>query len=172
MSFRSKKKRKYGWIPPSSSSSLFKIGNIERHATMYALLPGDAVECMGANEEPFDRVRILEELGFIVKIIGSPVKKVDIGGSPFLRENIMNDVGVKDLIKVQAFNMTTHPLAVLIDYDTFLLESLTEAFQDHLTRNVEASFAMDYTPTNDRVQANNRGINTGLFIFRPSQCLG
>mmetsp|Transcript_231 Transcript_231/g.341 ORF Transcript_231/g.341 Transcript_231/m.341 type:complete len:704 (-) Transcript_231:190-2301(-) len=144
------------------------IGGIERHATIYALIPGDAVECMGLNNEPFDRVRVLEELGYIVKIIGSPIKKVDITGSEYLRNSIEQDVGLKDLIKLQAFNMTTHPLAVLIEYDTFILKDLTTAFEDFLIANADASFPMDYSPFDVAAKQNNRGVNTGLFIFRPS----
>ena len=51
----------------------------------------------------YDRARVLQSLGYWVKIWGLPVGLQDLDAQPYIARNIENDVGLKDLIKVSLF---------------------------------------------------------------------
>ena len=73
--------------------------------TMYALMHPDAVTCMGANGTDYDRVTLLQGLEYWVKIWDSPLSKSSLENQPYIAENIEDDVGLKDFMKVRLLQL-------------------------------------------------------------------
>mmetsp|Transcript_25490 Transcript_25490/g.42382 ORF Transcript_25490/g.42382 Transcript_25490/m.42382 type:complete len:677 (+) Transcript_25490:80-2110(+) len=141
----------------------------EKYSTTFqALIPSDAGDCMGTNGEPFDRVKVLEDLKIGVKLIGSPVDRESIS-SDCLRANVDSDVGVKDLIKLRAFNMTAHEVVVLVDYTTFVLQPLGATIGEFVKSSAKVAYAEDYTPWGTTPSDNKSGVNSGFIMIKPSQ---
>eukprot|EP00521_Asterionellopsis_glacialis_P016109 CAMPEP_0195292678 /NCGR_PEP_ID=MMETSP0707-20130614/10488_1 /TAXON_ID=33640 /ORGANISM="Asterionellopsis glacialis, Strain CCMP134" /LENGTH=712 /DNA_ID=CAMNT_0040353203 /DNA_START=27 /DNA_END=2165 /DNA_ORIENTATION=- len=146
------------------------LNGVTYNTTLYAIIPGDAIECMGPNGETYDRVKVLQELGFFVDIQGAPVLSKDIEDD-YLRNNVESDVGLKDLLKLKAYNYTTHPMAVVIDYSTFVMKPLHNVFSTLEASTKPAAVTMDYSPYNTNADANNRGIDTGLLFIKPNEAV-
>ena len=73
--------------------------------TIYAMLHPDAVTCKGSNGITYDRARVLQSLGYWVKIWQGPVALPNLVVSqPHIYQNIENDVGLRDLMKVIFLN--------------------------------------------------------------------
>jgi hypothetical protein len=75
-------------------------------ATLHAIVHHDAIFCLAPTGEQYDRVRVLESLGYHVQIKGSPIVTetgdfVNIT-APYIAENVNNDAGANDLITVYA----------------------------------------------------------------------
>ena len=77
------------------------------NATMYGIVHPEAVICKGPNHEPYDRVRILQDLGYKVVILGSPVPKGILKG--YVRSNIDLDSGDRDFTRLYALTYDNHP---------------------------------------------------------------
>jgi hypothetical protein len=74
---------------------------------MYAVVHPDAVVCKGPNHEPYDRVKVLQDLGYKVTILGSPVIKENMKG--YVKTNIDSDAGDRDFMRIQGFTYDQHP---------------------------------------------------------------
>ena len=98
---------------------------------MYALYHPDAVDCAST----------LQQLGYTVLARDTPVVVTDIRGD-ILRERIVNNgcCGEKELIKLEAFTLTDHPVVVLMDLDVLVMKPM-----DHLI-----DFILDPTKLPDR----------------------
>jgi hypothetical protein len=94
-------------------------------ATLYAIVHEDAVRCEGPDGTEYDRVKVLQELGYHVNIVGSPFGPAQIADSDLrakldhsafrklisadsdLGENI-DDSAFRELIRLFAFDYTWH----------------------------------------------------------------
>jgi len=141
------------------------IGNSLYNATLYALIAGDAIDCVGPDGETFDRIKILEDLQFYVKIVGSPVgiEQINSTTNQYLKDNVEHDVGLKDLTKLQVYNpdVINHDIALLMDYDTYLMASIDDLILDLQESNSTASFMW-------REDAPEMGVQTGLLAVKPN----
>jgi hypothetical protein len=76
-------------------------------ATLHAIVHPEAIFCTSPiTGDQYDRVRVLESLGYHVIIKGSPIigpsgEMVNIS-DPYVAENVNNDVGERDLITIYA----------------------------------------------------------------------
>ena len=134
--------------------------------TFYAMVHPSARFCSDAGRGEYDRVAVLQSLGYRVEVKGEPVGIEEIS-DPFLAANVENDVGIRDLMKLHAYTLTSHKVVVLIDFNTILLQPLDDAVDDLITSSAKVAFAMDYAtqlPTNGL----NHGANMGLFLLEPS----
>ena len=131
----------------------------------YAFVHPDAVTCEGPDGEPYDRVSMLQQQGFWVEIQGPGVNDYEVSVSqPYIHEHIQEDVGLRDMIKFHAWKLTTHPLVVLMDFDSLILKPLNEEFNHLLADpNAKATIVRN-APSNEGGQ----GVNTGMLILKPS----
>jgi len=117
----------------------------EYTSTMYAIIHPDAVTCTGPNGEQYDRARVLQSLDYWVKIWDVPVAETDLEGQPYLVANVENDVGLKDLIKLNALKLTQHEIVVLLD-PTFTLKEPLDTVLDGLKySDKKAAYVIDPT---------------------------
>ena len=112
----------------SSTSSIYDY-------QLYAFYHPDAVACA---------IPLLE-FGYIIEARPTPVQVADIQ-NPLLRERIVKNgcCGEKELIKLEAFTLTSYPLVVLLDIDTLILQPLDRLFQFMLLPSKEEK---DHPPT-------------------------
>jgi len=115
--------------------------------TMYAVIHPDALECLSpvsgdttgeggssssqerrslgtlttTSGQTYNRVAVLEELGYFVKILGVP----EVGGGATNIENI------RDLMSLYAYKLDNHPVSVMINFGT-VFTSPIDAFVDEL----------------------------------------
>ena len=137
--------------------------------TFYAIIHPDARYCLdgdGNGAGSYDRVSVLQQLGYRVEVKGNPVGPYDIQ-DPYLRDNVERDMGVKDLMHLHAFTMTSHSVVVMVDFSTLLLQPLDDAVDALLASNATASFTLNYA-TNLPATGLNQGANLGLFLLKPS----
>lgn len=73
---------------------------------MYAIVHEDAIRCEGPNGEEYDRVKVLQDLGYHVNIAGSPFGPYQIQDR-FLRESL-DELAFKELIRLYAFDYNWH----------------------------------------------------------------
>jgi hypothetical protein len=120
---------------------------------LYAFYHPDAVACA---------IPLLE-FGYIIEARPTPVRVEDIQ-NPLLQERIVKNgcCGEKELIKFEAFTLTSYPLVVLLDIDTLILQPLDRLFRFML----DTSFVPDdddllYYPH----RSATAGRNTNVTIF-------
>lgn len=144
------------------------IGGVTYNTTVIALIPGDAIECMGPNGEPYDRIKVLEELRIGVQLLGSPIEKQEIS-STYVSENVDKDVGVKDLIKLRIFNMTEHPVVALLDYTTVVMKPIDTVLDTFINSPATVAYTKDYAPLGSAPSPTNQGVNTGFLLVKPDE---
>ena len=86
-----------------------------------------AVECplQGTSSETYDRVKLLKSENYVVEILGHPITDDDFAiNNQYIKDNIQNDVGIRDSMKLQAWTMISHPKVLLMDYDSILQKPL------------------------------------------------
>jgi len=138
--------------------------------TMYAIIHPDAINCDGphgldAMYEGYDmnytynRVKILEELGYWVIIWKEPIDIDDVS-DPNLKDQIQTESGIKDLMKLYAYNLTTHDIVVTIDYDTIFQKPIDPLIQ---------KLAADDTKTALYTTKPDGTVNTGMMVIKPSE---
>ena len=89
----------------------------------------------------YDRVKVLEQLGYRVEIKGSPIWK-DVVSDPYLQENAPSDLGFRDLMKLHAYTFTRHQVVIMVDFTTIILDPLDDVIDEMLESDqIKASFA-------------------------------
>lgn len=104
---------------------------------MYAIYHPSGIEC----------AKTLESLGYTLVERETPVAVKDIQGE-FLRSRIEKNgcCGEKELVKLEAYTLTQHPVVVHLDLDTLILQPLDGIFDWMLTGDQAKSFdASDVT---------------------------
>jgi hypothetical protein len=77
--------------------------------TMHAIVHPDAISCDNPNGDNYDRVKVLESLGYYVNIQASPiVNPLDIT-DPNVKSLLNTDAGYKDLTSLYAATYDNHP---------------------------------------------------------------
>lgn len=144
---------------------------------MYAFVHPEAESCG----------RQLANLGYEIVVRDILVPVDDIQGE-YLKSRITQNgcCGEKELIKLEAFTLTNHPLVVHLDLDTILLKPLDNLFDFMLNRPtnrsnvgimwpykkrpvpnyIEATFTRDYNIAAPKRRY--KPIQGGLLVFRPS----
>jgi hypothetical protein len=142
---------------------------------MYALVHPSAESCG----------RKLESLGYKIILRDVPVKLEEIQGEA-LRSKIQDNgcCGEKELVKLEAFTLTQHPIVVHMDIDTIMLKPFDNLFdlmlgkttntsrvglmwpEKHVPEFIEAAFTRDYNIAPPKRKY--KPIQGGLLIFRPS----
>ena len=149
---------------------------------MYALVHPMAKEC-SLN---------LPNLGYTVLVRNTPFDKTDIR-QQFLRENIdkASCCGEKEFVKLYAYTLVNHPVAVVLDLDSLVLQPLDHLFdaiiegdklkaetiqnipihdpeKKRITKRIDAFYTKDYNminPFNHEVA----GVQGGFLMVRPSE---
>merc|ERR1740136_399494 len=128
-------------------------------SAMYALIHPDAVICIGPNGEEYDRATLLQNLGYWVKIWDSPVDENSLYDQPYIADHIEDDVGLKDLMKLQALKLDDHEFVVIIDKDFVLKNPLDPVFDELRESDDIAAFVRD---------PDTGAISTDMLVMKPS----
>ena len=106
--------------------------------------------------------------GYFVKVWGAPVGKEQIQ-SQYIQDNVDNDVGLKDLMKLHAFNFDTFPTVILVDYSTLVMQPLDSAVQAFQASSAEIAYTKNYAKSGANPDSLSTGIDTGLLLLKPSK---
>lgn len=121
----------------------------------------------GTSSETYDRVKLLQSEGYHVEILGHPITEDDLAETqPYILENIENDVGIRDSMKLHIWNMTLHPIVVLMDYDSILQKPMDEEIDFLLADETLKGLYISSPP--DEVTG-KAGVDTGFLIIKPSE---
>merc|ERR1740124_202308 len=112
-------------------------------STMYAIMHKNAVICTAPDGTDYDRVSLLQSLGYWVKIWDSPISENMANKQPYLKDNIEDDVGWKDFMKLQALNLYRHEFVVVIDEQFVLKKPLDDVLDDLRKSGDIAAFVTD-----------------------------
>jgi len=126
--------------------------------TMYALMHPDAVTCMSANGTDYDRATLLQGLGYWVKIWNSPLSESSLENQPYIAENIEDDVGLKDFMKLNALKLLEHDFVVIMDQDYILKKSLDPVLKELEDSGKIAAYVRDPV---------TGGLSTDILILKP-----
>jgi len=126
---------------------------------LYAIVHPDAVNCMGPNGVEYDRVKMLQSLGYWVKIWDVPVNINELENKEYLVENLQNDVGLRDLLKLHALRLEAE-FVVLVDTTFHLTQALDPIYQMLRPSNFKAAYTLD---------PNTGGVSTSLLIMKSDQ---
>jgi len=127
----------------------------------------------------------LEKLGYTLLERETPVAVEDIKGD-FLRKKIADNgcCGEKELIKLEAYTLTDHPIVVHLDLDTLVLKPMDALFdlmlgtrldasgmdimwpEEPLPKQIDAYFTRDYNMVYPGVEY--KPVQGGLLVLRPS----
>lgn len=138
------------------------------HYQMYAAVHPKATVCTDrATGKVIDRVSVLEDLGYKVKICHEPVYIKEVRGLEFL-QYARNDgyYGIRDYIRLNAFNLVEHPVVVVLDLTTLILQPMDQLFAPLIgvETSMKAFYAKDYSAVT--VQTLQTGID--FLIAKPS----
>mmetsp|Transcript_56793 Transcript_56793/g.63614 ORF Transcript_56793/g.63614 Transcript_56793/m.63614 type:complete len:507 (+) Transcript_56793:119-1639(+) len=157
-------------------SSIYGNANGRYNYKMYAIYHPDAIKC----------AKTLETLGYELVKRETPVAVKDIQGE-YLKSKIKKNgcCGEKELVKLEAYTLTQHPIIVHMDLDTLVLKPLDHLFDWMLAddastyditdvpamwpdkdkpKKVNAMFTRDYNMGHGK---KNRSIQGGFLVLRP-----
>jgi len=135
------------------------------NSTMYAIVHPDAIRCSGPNGETYDRVKVLTDLGYHVLIHGDPIATKDIQ-DPAVRDNVYDDAGLRDLMKLYAFKFDHHPAVVMVDFRTLMVDSIDTHLDQFIASDKQVMYTTHY-PTSDDPTGRNRAAKTSWFMLKP-----
>lgn len=129
--------------------------------TMYALVHPDAVNCENDDGTTYNRVKLLQDQGYYVEILGQPITNTDlVENQPYIAEHIEEDVGIRDSITLHAFNLEEHEAVVILDYNTQIQDSIQPEIEE---------FINDPTKEVEYVKDSDGGVSRGFMIIKPSK---
>ena len=108
----------------------------------------------------------MQSENYVVEILGQPITDTALEiNNQYIKDNIPNDVGIRDSTKLQIWTMTLHPAAVLMDYETILQKPIDQEIDmllaDENLKGLYISSAPD-------VNTGMAGVDTGFLIIKPS----
>ncbi|KAL7514674.1 hypothetical protein ACHAXN_011906 [Cyclotella atomus] len=157
--------------------------NSKYNYQMYALVHPTAKECSVH----------LPELGYTVLVRNTPFDKSDIRGQ-YLREHIdkASCCGEKEFIKLYAYTLINHPVAVVLDLDSLVLQPLDVLFDaiiegedlqqstidrlpihqngKKIPKKIDAFYTKDYNMINPGSH-DVAGVQGGFLMVRPSEAI-
>ena len=77
------------------------------NATMYAIVHKSAIMCEGPTGAKYDRVKVLQDLGYHVTIMGSPIGKNLL--QSYVKDHIDSDAGDRDFMRLRSLTFDNHP---------------------------------------------------------------
>jgi hypothetical protein len=90
----------------------------------------------GSKTEFYDRVSMLEDIGYRVEIADQLVTNAHLLlAQPYISEHIEDGIGVRDSSKLQVFRLVEHPVVVLFDFDRlfqYQISNITRALIENL----------------------------------------
>jgi len=91
----------------------------QKGQTLYAIVNPNGVTCPSPDGALYDRVRMLQDMGYRVEIHGQPITNDLLvqNGHTYINEHIETDVGIRDTTRLHAWKFVEHPIMVLYDYD-------------------------------------------------------
>jgi hypothetical protein len=138
--------------------------------TFYAIVHPDGVVCDGPDGTQYDRVAILEDLGFWVKIWGENVNAT--ATDPQIETAIGNDPALNDLATLNAFTLDDHQLNVILEPTTQILDSPDPIF-DQMLADPDAQIMMtpQHPPPGSPTPAPGtpEPVNTDFIVLKPNQ---
>ena len=121
----------------------------------------------GSNGETYDRVQLLRSENYFVEILGHPITEEDLATkNDYIKDNIDNDVGIRDTTKLHAWAMDLHPIVVLLDYSSVLKKPIDDEIDYLLADDSLKGFYMSSPPDENTGKA---GVDTGFLIIKPSK---
>ncbi len=135
--------------------------------TLYALVNPNGVTCNipGSNEQ-YDRVAMLQDMGYRVEILGQPIVNSDlVEHQPYISENLEADVGIRDYTKLRAFAMTEHPVVVLYNYDVVFQYRIMEVID---ALDADPNLKGYYVRKAACDEEGSTIVDTGFMVIKPS----
>ena len=74
---------------------------------MYAIVDPSAIRCNGPDGDQYDRVSVLQDLGYHVTIMGSPIAKKNL--QDYVKDHIDSDAGDRDFMRLRSLTFDNHP---------------------------------------------------------------
>eukprot|EP00546_Thalassionema_frauenfeldii_P020972 CAMPEP_0178903840 /NCGR_PEP_ID=MMETSP0786-20121207/5373_1 /TAXON_ID=186022 /ORGANISM="Thalassionema frauenfeldii, Strain CCMP 1798" /LENGTH=1220 /DNA_ID=CAMNT_0020575241 /DNA_START=105 /DNA_END=3767 /DNA_ORIENTATION=+ len=131
-------------------------------STFYAIVHPSAVSCLApSGNENYDRVKILQELGYWVIIWAEPVSLSELPSNSYVRDNINNEDGIRDMLKIHAYDLTNHPVAVLMNFDSIFLNPI----DDIITSLQGSTNVKSYHVTKE----DQTTVNAGMLFIKPNE---
>ena len=101
----------------------------------------------GTYGDMYDRTKLFQSMEYNVELLGHPIIDTMLYDTqPYIVENIESDVGIRDSMKLNIWNMVTHPAVVLFSFDTLQLNPITTEI-DTLLVGVFKSLKLEPVPT-------------------------
>jgi len=119
------------------------------NGTLYGIIHPDAQVCKDANGNDYDRVALLEELGYWVLTWREPIQFAELEES---KSSVQTTVGIRDTLKFYAYNLTQVPIAVMVKFDTIFegsVDSIIDELRDSSTQRVLYTTRSDGVTMND-----------------------
>lgn len=139
--------------------------------TIHALMHPMSVECPvgGDSSETYDRKKLMESLEFEVEIMGHAITEAKLAdaGQWNVLENLEDDVGFRDSMKLHIWRMIAHPVVVLMNFNTLLHVSLDEEIDTLLADDSLKGMYILQAPENP--WTGSAGVDTGLLIIKPDE---
>eukprot|EP00551_Chaetoceros_affinis_P007592 CAMPEP_0203662284 /NCGR_PEP_ID=MMETSP0090-20130426/301_1 /ASSEMBLY_ACC=CAM_ASM_001088 /TAXON_ID=426623 /ORGANISM="Chaetoceros affinis, Strain CCMP159" /LENGTH=773 /DNA_ID=CAMNT_0050525047 /DNA_START=39 /DNA_END=2360 /DNA_ORIENTATION=+ len=130
--------------------------------TMYAIIHPEAINCLNTDGSSYNRVKLLQQQGYYVEILGQPITSTDLYETqPYIKDHIDQDVGIKDSIALHAFTFEEHKAVVVLDYNTQLLQPLHDEINDLVA---DPNKQVKYVRDKDGGVSKN-----GFMIIKPSK---
>jgi len=142
------------------------------NSTLYAIIHPDAISCLGQKENNdqedeegtyYNRVAMLEELGYSVILWKEPICLDNFPDEHYncLKKEIQTDDnnGIRDLMRLYAYNFTNHDVAIMINFDTIIKEPIDSLIDEF--KSIDTKTAM-YSKKDDGT------INTGMVLLKPN----
>lgn len=146
------------------SQQLFVCTSINRHALVHPMANYCPVE--GTGGELYDRTQLFKSQNYNVEILGHPITDIDLKETnPYIADNIELDVGIRDSMKLQIWTLTSHPIAILMDFNTILQKPLDEDIDSLLEDPALKGYYIRSVPD---ATSNESGVDTGFLIIKPS----
>ena len=85
--------------------------------------------------------------------------------NPYIAENIALDVGIRDSMKLQIFNLVDHPIAVLLGFDTIFQQDMEEELNALLANPQLKGY---YIRSPKDKNSGEAGVDTNFLAVKPS----
>ena len=120
----------------------------------------------GTSGEMYDRTQLFQSQEYNVELLGHPIVDTMLYDTqPYIVENIESDVGIRDSMKLNIWKMISHPVAVLMAFDTIQLNPITDEIDMLLADPTLKGY---YISTPPDPSTGGQGVDTSFLIVKPS----
>ncbi len=112
-------------------------------------------------------MKLLQSENYHVEILGQPItfSALNQAGHIYISDNIADDIGIRDSMKLHAWNFDSHPVVVLLGYDTMITQPIDHEI-DLLLINEDLKGMYIKTPPDQ--ESGKSGVDTGFLIIKPN----